>query len=98
MQRGINLPIRDESKDEDKVEENVEAEEILNLEEERDFRAISKIEKRPKFEVRTLSRNLNLEEMIDYINELEEYFQYEDIDYSNRVKFAKVKLKGHAKI
>ena len=98
MHIGINLPIRDESEDEDEVEENVEEKVVINLEEERLFRAISKIEKRPKFEVPTFSRNLNPEELIDWINELEEYFEYEDIDDPDRVKFVKEKLKGHAKI
>ena len=45
MCRGINLPIRDDSKDEGKVEENAGAEVVLNPEEERIFRAISKIGK-----------------------------------------------------
>ena len=36
--------------------------------------------------------------MIDWINELEEYFEYEDIRDPDRVKFAKAKMKGHAKI
>ena len=42
--------------------------------------------------------NLKSEELIDWINELEEYFEYEDIRDPDRVKFAKAKLKGHAKI
>ena len=98
MRRGINLPIRDESEDEDKVEENVEAEAVLKPEEERLFKAISKIGKRPKFEVPTFLGNFNLEELIDWINEQEEYFEYEDIEDPDRVKFVKVKLKGHTKI
>ena len=53
MCRGINLPIKDESEDENEVEENAEAETVLNPEEERFFKAISKIGKRPKFEVPT---------------------------------------------
>ena len=36
--------------------------------------------------------------MINWINELEEYFEYEDIRDPDRIKFAKAKLKGHAKI
>ena len=44
------------------------------------------------------SRNLNLDELIDWINELEEYFEYEDIEDPDRVKLVKVGLKGHAKI
>ena len=42
--------------------------------------------------------NLNPEELIDWINELEEYFEYEDIEDPNRVKLVKEKLKGHANI
>lgn len=98
MSRGMILPIRDESKDEDEVEENVKVEAVLNLEEERLFRAMSKIRKRPKFEVLTFLGNLNPEEMIDWINELEDYFEYEDINDLDRVKFLKEKLKGHVKI
>ena len=83
MHRGINLPIRDESGDEDKVEENIEVEEILNPEEERFFKAISKIGKRPKFYVPTFLRNLNPEELIDSTNEFEEYFEYKEIEDPN---------------
>ena len=39
-----------------------------------------------------------MDELIDRINELEEYFKYEDIRDPDRVKFSKAKLKGHAKI
>ena len=98
MRRGMNLPIRDESEDEDEVEENAEAKGVLNPEEERLLKVISKIGKRPKFEIPTFLGNLNLEELIDWKNELEEYFEYEDIEDFDRVKFTKVKLKGHAKI
>ena len=37
MHRGINLPIRDESEDEDEVEENAKVEVVLNPEEEMIF-------------------------------------------------------------
>ena len=42
--------------------------------------------------------NLNPEKLINWINELEEYFEYKDIEDPNRVKFGKEKLKGHVKI
>ena len=45
MCKGINLFIRDESEDEDKQEENAKVKAILNLKEERIFKAISKIGK-----------------------------------------------------
>ena len=70
----------------------------MNPEEERIFKAIAKIEKRPKFNVPTFSRKLNLEELIDWINELDEYFEYEEIEDLDRVRFVKAKLKGYAKI
>ena len=65
---------------------------------ERLIKAITKIGKRPMSDVPTFSRKLNLEELIDWINELEEYFKYDEIEDPNRVKFVKAKLKGHAKI
>ena len=36
--------------------------------------------------------------MIDWINELEEYFEYEEIEDLDRVRFMKAKMKGHMKI
>ena len=70
----------------------------MNLEEEKLFKAITKIGKRPKFDVPTFLGNFNSEELIDWINELEEYFEYEEIEDLDRVKFVKAKLKGHVKI
>ena len=45
MHTGINLPIRDESKDEDKVEENVEVEAVMNSKEERLLRPSPRLKK-----------------------------------------------------
>ena len=45
----------------------------MNPEEEKLFKALTKIGKRPKFDVLTFLRNLSPEELIDWINELEEY-------------------------
>ena len=70
----------------------------MNPKEERLFKALTKIGKRPKFDIPTFSGKLNPEELIDWINELEEYFEYEEIEDPDRVKFAKAKLKGHAKV
>ena len=75
MCRRMNLFIRDESDDEregGQVYQEEQEEEFLDLEEENIFKAITKIEKRPKFDVPKFSRNLNLEGLIDWINELED--------------------------
>ena len=101
MHRGMNLFIRDESEDEreeGKGNQEEQEEEVLKPEEEKLFKALTKIGKRPKFEVPTFLRKLNPKELIDWINELEEYFEYEEIEDPDRVKFAKAKLKSHTKI
>ena len=42
--------------------------------------------------------SLNAEELIDLINMLDKYFDYKEIDDTKRVKFAMIKLRGHASI
>lgn len=42
--------------------------------------------------------DLNPKELIDSINDLEEYFEYEEIVDPKRVRFGKTKLKGHADV
>ena len=96
----MNLSIRDESEDEreeGQVDQKEQEEEVLNPEEERLFKDITKIGKRHKFGVLTFSKKLNPKELIDWINK-QEYFEYEKIEDPDRVKFAKAKLKGHAKV
>ena len=98
----MDVVVGDES-EEDNEEEEMGQEregqgEVLNQVEERLFRAINKFGKRPIIDVCVFSRNLKLDELIDWINDLEEYFEYEDIRDPDRVKFAKANLKGHAKI
>ena len=79
-------------------QEEQEEEEVVNLGEERLFKSLTKIGKIPKFDVPTFLGKLNPEELIDQINELEEYFKYEEIKDLDRVKFVKAKLKCHTKI
>lgn len=99
----MNLVVRDESEEENEEEGKfcvgrIRRRRSLNQVEDNVFRAITKLGKRPKFEVDMFLGNLNPNELINWINELEEYFEYEDIEDPNRVKFVKAKLKGHAKI
>ena len=70
----------------------------MNLDEEKVFKAISKIGKRPRFNVPTFLGNLQPKELIDWINELEVYFEYDEIEDPDKVRFAKAKLKDHVKI
>ena len=100
--RALNVAIGDESEEDNEDEEIGQGGEgkgeVLNQVEERLFRAISNLGKRPKFDVGMCLGNLNPNELIYWINELEEYFEYEAIEDPDRVKFAKAKMKCHGKI
>ena len=44
----------------------------------------------------TYEGNLSTEGMIDYIGELDQYFDYEEIEEDKKVKLVMTRLKGHA--
>ena len=51
---------------------------------------------KPKIEVSSFARGLNPEELVDWINEMNKCFDYEEMSEAKKVKFAVTKLKGHA--
>ena len=51
---------------------------------------------RPKPELSIYNGSLKDENLIDWTSEMENYFEYEDIDENKKVKFAVTRLKGHA--
>ena len=51
---------------------------------------------RPKTEVSVYQGGLNPEELIDWINGMEKFFDYEETEDEKKVKFVVTKLKGHA--
>lgn len=60
------------------------------------FRAIyKKIGKMPRVDIYRYYINLNFE-LINQIDDLEGYFEYEEVVYLERVRFFKTNLKGHA--
>ena len=98
----MNVVIGNKS-EEEKEEGNIGQEgegdrEVLNQVEDNLFRSISMLGKRLKHDVSIFLGNLNPNGLINQINELDEYFEYEDIREPNKVKFAKAKMKDHAKI
>lgn len=42
--------------------------------------------------------NLNAKEMINWINTLDKYFNYEEVDEAKKVKFVVTKMRGHTSI
>ena len=56
-------------------------------------RSGSQLKLKHKMEVSNFSGTLNLEDLIDWIGELEDYFELEDIEDPLRVRLAQTKLK-----
>lgn len=52
----------------------------------------------PQLEVSTYDRNINVEELIDWINMLDKYFNYEKFNEAKKVKFVVMNFRGHASI
>ena len=53
---------------------------------------------RPRIEVPMYSGNLNIEELMDWINALSKYFDFEEIEDKKKVRYEATKLNGRAAI
>jgi hypothetical protein len=51
---------------------------------------------RAKIEVPMYEGNLDVEELLDWIQSMDKYFDYEDVDEEKRVRHVVTRLKGHA--
>ena len=57
-----------------------------------------KASSKPKVEVPMYEGNLNVEELMDWINYLNKYFDFEEIEDKKKVRYVTTKIKGHATI
>ena len=62
------------------------------------FRSILGATSRPKPELPTYEGILTAEHIIDWINELDKYFEYDELEEDEKVKLAATRLKGHASL
>ena len=53
---------------------------------------------RPNHDVSNYSGSFNLEELVDWINDMENLFDYEEMNDENKVKFTMTKLRGHSSL
>ena len=51
-----------------------------------------------RLEVPMYEGNLNVEELMDWINALNKYFNFEEIEDKKKVRYAATRMKGHAAI
>ncbi len=80
------------------VEEYSEEEEEDESEAAKFLKILAKASGRPKVEIPLYGGNLNVEELMDWISSLDKCFDYEEVDDKKKVKFAVIRLKGHAAI
>ena len=62
------------------------------------FRSILGETSRPKPKVSTYDGSLIVEHLIDWISELDKYFEYDEIEEGKRVRLDVIRLKGHASV
>jgi hypothetical protein len=60
------------------------------------LKAVVKMGAKEKMEVPMYEGNMDVEKMLDWIYDLENYFDYEEIEDEKKVKHAVTRLKGHA--
>jgi hypothetical protein len=56
------------------------------------------VSSRPKMEVPMYEGNLNMDELMDWINTMDKYFEYENIAEKEKVNFLVTRMKEHALI
>jgi hypothetical protein len=60
------------------------------------LRVVVKMGAREKMEIPMYEGNLDVEELLDWIREMDKYFDYEEVDDEKKVKHVVTRLKGHA--
>ena len=82
--------ISDEEAKFSQEEEDPEEVRVLNM--------LMKASSRPSVGVPMYEGNLNVEELMDWINALNKYFDFEEIEDKNKVRYVDTKMKGHTTI
>ena len=62
------------------------------------FRSILGATSRSRLEFPTYDGSLVAEHLIDWISELDKYFEYDEVEEDKRVRLAVTRLKGHASL
>jgi hypothetical protein len=90
--------VGDISEDKSENEDGNEGEEVAveDAANERLFRVVARIGAREKMDIPVYEGNLDVEELLEWIRDLEKYFDYEDVKEDKKVKHAITRLKGHA--
>jgi len=93
--RQRDLEVGDVSDEEEEAQEEATTLALESVEL-RLLRSILGSSSRPKPKLSTYDGSSTAENLIDWIGELDKYFEYEEIDEEKKVKFVVTRLKGHA--
>ena len=93
--RQINPDVGDVRElDEESMEEEREvAEETIEI---KILRSMFGANTRPNLKISIYHGSIDVEELIDWINEMDKFLEYEEIYVEKKVKFVITRLKGHA--
>jgi hypothetical protein len=82
----------------DAENEEVEVDKVIvkDVEEERLLKEVVKLGARANIDVPMYEGNLNTEEFLDWIQEMDKYFNYENVEEEKKVRHVVTRLKGHA--
>jgi len=83
----------DDNEEEAVTTTNGSKEEALEL---RLLRSVQLASSKPKLEIPNYDGSLSANVLLDWVSELDKYFENEEINEDKRVRFAVTKLKGHA--
>ena len=96
------MEIKKQLSNSDESNEEVESESFEEEEEDPEevkiMKILMKTSGRPRIEVPMYSGNLNVEELMDWINDLNKYFDFEEIEDKKKMKYVATRLKGHTTI
>lgn len=81
------------SKEEETIEEEVEEPAAAKV-----MKAVLSSLTKPKPDISSYTRSMNPEELIDWITEMDKFFEYEEMEEERKVEFTVTKLKGHVGI
>ena len=73
--------------------DNIDDEEEEDLEEVKVLKMLMKARSKPRVEVPTYEGNLNVEELMDWINALNKYFDFKEIEDKKKVRYAATRMK-----
>jgi hypothetical protein len=59
---------------------------------------VTKFGSRPNMEVPMYEGNLNVDELLYWINAMDKYFDYEEVEEENKFKYAMIRLKRHVSL